>query len=117
MWAFSFSTESYLQKKLATSLALRHVQHRQPPGTHAAMHDPILYSTDDGKLTLQLRACVWANQQAFAKRLISLPIRSTPYRGAPSPATIKQSLTVQPVASRQISRSPQRDAALAVRQP
>ncbi|MBX9764176.1 MAG: hypothetical protein K2Y24_14300 [Pseudomonadaceae bacterium] len=54
------------------------------------MHDPIRNSTDDGKLTLQLRASAWATQQAFAQRLISLPISSTPSRYAASPAAIKQ---------------------------
>ncbi len=90
MWAFFLSAERQLQKKLATSLAVRHVRHPQPPGTPAAMHDPIRNSTDDGKLTLQLRASAWATQQAFAQRLISLPISSTPSRYAASPAAIKQ---------------------------
>lgn len=111
MWAFSLSAESNLQKKLATLLALRHVQHRQPPGTPAAMHDLMSYTVNDQ--AVQLRTSARANSPAFAKR----PIRNTPSQNTANPATIKQSLTVQPMASRQISRRTQRNTALAVRQP
>ncbi|WP_339525331.1 hypothetical protein [Pseudomonas sp. EA_35y_Pfl2_R111] len=92
MWAFSLSTESYLQKKLATSLALRHVQHRQPTGTPAAMHDLIRDTFSNGHAALQLRQRL--DSSAPAKRFISQPIRNTPDQDATSPATIKQTLTV-----------------------
>ncbi len=77
------------------------------------MHDLILYSTDDGKLTLQLRASggtVWLSQLEIAelfassKQNISLHIRNILDEGELSPVTVKESLTVRDEGGRQVKR-------------
>ncbi|MDP3815339.1 hypothetical protein [Pseudomonas sp.] len=85
------------------------------------MHDPILLSSTNGQAALQQRASnanARANQSAIAKRFASSKplIRSIPEQGAPSPATIKQSLTVHTEGGRQLKRCIQRHTPL-VRQP
>jgi hypothetical protein len=79
------------------------------------MHDLILYSTDDGKATLQQRASS-ANARVIArqKQRPSLHGRNTPVAGELLSSVVKQSLTADAC---QISHGPQRDAALAVRHP
>jgi hypothetical protein len=77
------------------------------------MHDLILYSTDDGKVTLQLRASdgtVWLSQLEIAelfassKQNVSLHIRNILDEGELSPATVKESLTVRDEGGRQVKR-------------
>ncbi|WP_137886544.1 virulence RhuM family protein [Pseudomonas sp. 2FE] len=77
------------------------------------MRDLILYTSDDGQVSLQLRAAdgtVWLTQLEIAelfansKQNISLHIRNILAEGELSEATVKDSLTVQTEGSRQVKR-------------
>jgi hypothetical protein len=80
------------------------------------MSDLILYTTEDGKAAIQLRAeegTVWLTQAAMAelfattKQNISLHIKNILAEGELGEATVKESLTVQTEGSRQVRRTAQ----------
>ena len=78
------------------------------------MSELILYTTEDGKAAIQLRAeegTVWLTQHEMAelfattKQNVSLHINNILGEGELAGATVKESLTVQTEGSRQVKRS------------